>query len=79
MKTIVLHDRYSNEPIILRIAAINSLMRKKDSEVNEEYSEVLVGSIFFAVKDPIDVIMKKIKTAKQMKEIRNDTDRYGNA
>ena len=66
MEIIVLHDRFSNEPIIVRIAAINSLMRKKDREINEEYSEVLVGDVFFSFKEPIDVIMKKIKTAKQI-------------
>lgn len=68
MKIIVLHDRFSNEPIIVRIAAINSLMRKKDREINEEYSEVLVGAVFYVVKEHIDVIMKKIKTAKQIRE-----------
>lgn len=64
MKIIVLHDRYSNEPIIIRVDAITAIKKIIDVE-KEEYSTVNVSQIFFDVKEHIDVIMAKINNAER--------------
>ena len=67
MKIIVLHDRYNNEPIIIRVDAINSIQKIIDRVENskEEYSAVNVSHIVFDVKEHIDVVMLKIKNAER--------------
>lgn len=64
MKIIVLHDRYSNEPIIIRVDAI-TVIRKMIDVGEEEYSTVNVSEIFFDVKEHIDVIMAKINNVER--------------
>ena len=65
MKIIVLHDRYSNEPIIIRVDAITAIKKAIDrvENSNDEYSNVCVSQVFFDVKEHIDVVMSKIKNA----------------
>lgn len=65
MKIIVLHDRYSNEPIIIRVDAITAIQKIIDRVENskEEYSAVYVSQMLFNVKEHIDVVMLKIKNA----------------
>ena len=67
MKIIVLHDRYSNEPIIIRVDAITAIRKVIDrvEDSREEYSSVNVSQIFFDVKEHIDVVMTKIKNAER--------------
>ena len=67
MKIIVLHDRYSNEPIIIRVDAIIAIKKEIDRVENskDEYSNVCVSQAFFAVKEHIDVVMSKIKNAER--------------
>jgi ribosomal protein L18E len=67
MKIIVLHDRYSNEPIIIRVDAITAIRKVIDrvEDSKEEYSSVNVSQIFFDVKEHIDVVMTKIKNAER--------------
>lgn len=62
MKIIVLHDRYSNEPIIFRVDAINVIHKRVDEVEGsrDEYSNVTVGNMIFDVKEHTDVVMKKI-------------------
>lgn len=69
MKTIVLHDRYSNEPVIIRVDAINVIKKVIDRVENskDEYSTVIVSETFFDVKEHIDVVMSKIKNAESEK------------
>lgn len=52
MKIIVLHDRYSNEPIIIRVDAIIAIKKVIDRVENskDEYSNVCVSQVFFDVK-----------------------------
>lgn len=71
MKIIVLHDRYSNEPIIIRVDAITAIKKEIDQIENskEEYSTVYVSQTFFDVKEHIGVVMTKIKTAEKYAEI----------
>ena len=67
MKIIVLHDRFSNEPIIIRMDAITAI-KKETYEVEnskEEYSTVNVSQVFFEVNEHIDVVMAKIKNAER--------------
>ena len=64
MKIIVLHDRYSNEPIVIRVYAINAIKKvinALDENNKEEYTEILVGFANYDVKEHIDVVMKRIK------------------
>lgn len=67
MKIVVLHDRYSNEPIIIRIDAITAIRKVIDrvEGSEEEYSSVNVSQIFFDVKEHVDVVMTKIKNAER--------------
>ena len=70
MKIIVLHDRYSNEPVVIRVDAIIAVRKVIDRVENnkEEYSSVNVSQIFFDVKERIDVVMTKIKNAERRAE-----------
>lgn len=70
MKIIVLHDRYSNEPIIIRVDAITAIKKEIDRIENskDEYSKVNVSQIFLDVKEHIDVVMSKIKNAERQGE-----------
>lgn len=65
MKTIVLHDSYNNNPIVIRHEAINVLRKifenKGDGE--EELTEVTVGNMCFIVKEKIGEVVIKIKKA----------------
>ena len=67
MKIIVLHDRYSNEPIIMRVDAITAIQKRIDrvEDSKEEYSSVNVSQMFFDVKEHIGVVMTKIKNAEK--------------
>ena len=67
MKIIVLHDRYSNEPIIIRVDEITAIKKAIDrvENSNDEYSNVCVSQVFFDVKEHIDVVMSKIKNAER--------------
>ena len=67
MKIIVLHDIYSNEPIIIRVDAITAIKKAIDrvENSNDEYSNVCVSQVFFDVKEHIDVVMSKIKNAER--------------
>lgn len=64
-KSIVLHDRFSNEPVVIRTSAISAVRKAFDGieDGKEEYSEVLLGSIFLSVKETIGAVMTKIKQA----------------
>lgn len=61
MKIIVLHDRYSNNPVIVRPDSIVMIQKYKDNE--EEYSNIVVGTITMDVKETIGTVMTKIKKA----------------
>lgn len=67
MKIIVLHDRYSNKPVVIRVDAINAIKKCKDGQ--EEYSELLIGNMWEAVEETIGIVMNKIqKTESEDKE-----------
>ena len=70
MKIIVLHERFSNEPVIIRVDAINVIFKRIDrvENSNEEYSELLVGNSLIHVKEHIEIIMGKIKTMERAGE-----------
>lgn len=59
MKIIVLHDKYSNEPIVIRPDAIIAVRTIKDEE--QEYSEIVMVAYTFIVKETIGDIINKIK------------------
>lgn len=64
MEIVVLHDRYNNEPIIIRVNAINVIKKEIDTldENNrEEYTEIVVGNIGYAIKEDIGIVMTRIK------------------
>lgn len=65
MKIIVVHDRFSNEPIVIKISAIDTVKKVIDRmEKNiEEYSEISVGNILFCVRENIGAVMIKIREA----------------
>lgn len=66
-KAIVLHDKYSNEPIVIRICAILAVRKEIDrtGDVEEEYTDIFIGSGSFlvGVKEPIGTVLMKIKKA----------------
>ena len=64
-KAIVLHDRYSNDPVVIRISAINAVRKVFDrtGDIAEEYSEIIMDSVFLSVKETIGTVMMKIKKA----------------
>ena len=59
MKIIVLHDRYSNEPMVIRVDAINAIRKCKDGQ--EEYSDIFIDSMCVDVKETIGIVMNKIQ------------------
>jgi hypothetical protein len=62
MKIIVLHDKYSNEPVIINVDAITAVQKWVDrvDDSTDEYSCVHTSSFTFNVKETIDVVMTKI-------------------
>lgn len=64
-KTIVLHDRYSNEPIVIRASAINAVRKAfyETENIKEEYSEILISVGFIGVTETIGTVITKIKKA----------------
>lgn len=69
MNVIVLHDRYSNEPVVIRVDAINAVRKFKDGE--EEYSELLIDNMCVVVKETIGIVMNRIQ--KQKVRERNES------
>lgn len=61
MKIIVLHDKYSNEPMIVRPDAISMIRKEKDD--NEEYSTIHLNGFVLTIKETIGDVMAKIKKA----------------
>lgn len=68
MKKIVLHDRYTNDPIIFRLDAIIAVRKVKDEQ--QEYSEIVMVSYSIYVKETIGDVMIKIKKAES--EVNTD-------
>ena len=62
-KAIVLHDRYNNEPIIIRTNAIKAVRKAFELTENIEYSEVMIEALFISVTETIGEVIKKIKKA----------------
>jgi len=67
MKIIVLHDRCSNEPVIINVDAITAVKKEVDKIENskDEYSTIYMSITSFNVKEHIDVIMTKINNAER--------------
>lgn len=67
-KIIVLHDRFSNEPVVIRVSAINAIRKAFDrtEDIAEEYSEIMIESFFLSVKETIGTVMTKIKQAESV-------------
>lgn len=61
MIIIVLHDRYSNEPVVIRVDAIDAIKKVKDG--NEEYSDLYINGVYQTIKETIGTVMTKIKKA----------------
>lgn len=61
MKIVVLHEKYSNEPIVVRPEAIVAIQKKGVEE--ENCSSILVGTAIFDVKECIGTVITKIKKA----------------
>jgi hypothetical protein len=61
MKTVVLHDRYSNEPMAIRPEAIVAIRKVKNEK--EEYSNIIVDTVMIDVKESIGTVITKIKKA----------------
>jgi hypothetical protein len=61
MKTVVLHDRYSNDPMVVRPEAIAAIRKVKNEK--EEYSNIIVDTVMIDVKESIGTVITKIKKA----------------
>lgn len=66
MKIIVLHDKYNNNPIIIRVDTIAAIM--KTSNPDEEWTSVFLSQTVFDVQERIDVVMSRIKNAEKKKK-----------
>ena len=64
MKTVVLHDRYNNEPMVIRPEAIVAIRKVKKIE-EEEYSNIIVDTVMIDVKESIGTVITKIKKAER--------------
>lgn len=62
MKTVVLHDRYSNDPMVVRPEAIAAIRKVKKIE-EEEFSSIIVDTVMIDVKESIGTVITKIKKA----------------
>lgn len=62
-KAIVLHDRYNNEPMVVRTSAIKAVRKVFDLTEDKECSEVMIEALFISVTETIGEVMKKIKKA----------------
>jgi len=76
MRIVVLHDRYSNEPIVVRPEAITAIRKTtsiiEKNEINgnirdeeEEYSSIFMYNVEFDVKESIGTVITKIKKAER--------------
>ena len=66
MKVITLHERYSNEIIIIRVDAIIAVQKCIDRATNSEYSCVYTNMAKFNVREYVDVVMAKIRPCDSM-------------
>lgn len=62
MKIIVLHDKYTNDPMVVQPNEIKIIRKVKEDNI--EFSEIFVGQFSFNVKETIGIVMNKIKKAK---------------
>lgn len=64
-KSIVLHDRFSNEPIVIKTSAISAVRKAFDrtEDIPKEYSEIMIESLFLSVEETIGTVMTKIEKA----------------
>lgn len=67
MKIIVLHDKYSDEPIVIKVDAITAIQKMIDREGDskEEYSGVHTANTLFYVRERMEAVMLKIKNAER--------------
>jgi hypothetical protein len=65
MRIIVLHDIFSNEPIVVKTSAINAVQKIDDGE--KEWSGIFVGNFTFDVAESFDTIMQKIREVESEK------------
>lgn len=75
MRIVVLHDRYSNEPIVVRPEAITAIRKTtsiiEKNEINgnirdeEECSSIFMYNIELDVKESIGTVITKIKKAER--------------
>ena len=61
-KIIVLHDRFSNEPVVIRVDAI-VMIRKCKEDVKEYTTIILTGGCYIEIKETIGDVMIKIQKA----------------
>lgn len=66
-KIIVLHDKYNNQPIVIRLSAIKAVQKAFDG-AQDMYSEVMIESLFISVKEPLAEVMRKITEAESEDE-----------
>ncbi len=67
MKIIVLHDKYNNNPIIIKVDAITAIIKATDLD-DGEFSQVFLSQTQFNVQERIDVVMSRIKNAEKKKK-----------
>jgi hypothetical protein len=57
-KMIIVHDKYTNEPIMVQIDMISMIRTLKDER--ETYSSISVYGITIDIKESIDEVMNRI-------------------
>ena len=65
MKIIVLHDKYTDEPVIIKVDTISAVRKLRDMSTDppEEYASVMVDHFEMITKETIGEVIKKIKKA----------------
>ena len=67
MKIVVLHDKYNNNPIIIKVDAITAIMKAKAPD-NDEFTKVFLTQTIFDVQERIDIVMSRIETSEKKKK-----------
>ncbi len=73
-KMIVLHDKYDNNPIVIRTSSIDAIRKIVDQipditdKCTEEYSMIMIGDGSIAVKETIGIVISKINKVEEVWE-----------
>ena len=74
MRIVVVHDRYNNTPIVIVRPNMISIVRKA-KERDKEYTIIFIEGIPFEIKETVEDVINKIKSAERRKNERKNHTR----